>query len=272
MNLSFPLWRYALVLTAGFVLVACDMSEQNVSWEPGNSLSIVGPLRAGSTAASDDDATTPGTQIYLPVHPNDLTNNTVHFFIRGFNSDRTYNWTVNGAPSPSLQQGEFTAVDVATPGNYTVRATNERQISGERVVTALYPTLRLQIPRFAVWETFRSALLGTDVITTLGETGPYTVLAPVQAAFTGVTLPEEEEDVEALLGHHVIPGTLRLADITDGLTRTTLSGETVIFHRSGDQITVQLVGGNQAVLIAPRDIPASNGVIHAVNAVLQPNE
>lgn len=267
MNLSSPRLRYALVLAAGLSLVACDMSEQNLSWEPGSELAIVGPLRAGATSASDDDSGTAGTQLYLPVHPTDLANNTVHFFIRGFNSDRSYTWTVNGASSPSLQQGEFTSAAITAPGTYTVQATNDRGISGERSVTALYPVLSIQIPRFAAWSSLRAALLGTDANTALAGAGPFTVLAPVDAAFEGVELPEDDE-LETLLGHHVIAGTLRLADITDGMTRTTLSGSTVTFSRTGDQITVQRQGGGTATLVAPRDIQASNGVVHGISGIL----
>jgi uncharacterized surface protein with fasciclin (FAS1) repeats len=264
--------RFALVVALGLSLAACDMSEQNISWDSGNSLSLVGPLRAGSTASADDDSATPGIQLYLPVHPGDLSNNTVHFYIRGFNSDRAYSWTVNGASSPNLQEGEFTATAITAPGTYTVQATNDRQISGERVVTALFPALPVQIPRFSAWSTFRSALSGTELITTLGTASPFTVLAPVNAAFEGVTLPEDEEAVEEILSHHVIAGTLRLADITDGLTRTTLSGETVVFQRSGDQVTVGIAGGSQATLVGASDIQAANGVVHSINAILLPGD
>jgi uncharacterized surface protein with fasciclin (FAS1) repeats len=261
--------RYALLVLVCLTIVGCDMSEQNLSWDPGNSLAIVGPLRANSTAAADDDAATAGTQVYLPVHPNNLTNNTVHFFIRGFNSDRTYTWTVNGSSAPSLQNGEFTAIDLTSAGTYTVQATNDQQISGSRAVQALFPNLRIQIPRFALWSQLASALSGTSSNTALGGAGPYTVLAPVNAAFVGASLPAGAA-LETLLQHHVISGTIRLADITHGMTRTTLSGQTVTFGRSGDEVTVQIAGGTTATFVAPRDIQAGNGVVHGINAILLP--
>ena len=116
----------AFCLVAAFALSACDASEQNITWEPGSSLAVVGPITAGGTSL--------GTTITLA----EGATRTAYFYVRGYNSDRTYAWTVNGQGLPSLQGGEFTTYEFSTPGTYTIEVSNG-QFSGTRSVTVVRP-------------------------------------------------------------------------------------------------------------------------------------
>ena len=76
-------------------------------------------------------------------------------------------------------------------------------------------------------------------------------------------MPENLDQLVAVLTYHVVSGAVMSTDLTDGMTATTVQG--------GD-ITIDLDNGvtvNGATVVAA-DIVASNGVIHVINAVILP--
>jgi uncharacterized surface protein with fasciclin (FAS1) repeats len=113
------------------------------------------------------------------------------------------------------------------------------------------------------FSTLISAVKAAGLAETLTGKGPFTVLAPSDAAFS--KLPEEQvsglmRDTEALkdvLTYHVIAGELSAADLLEQGEATTVNGAKV----SVAQLDV-----------AKADIKASNGVIHVLNSVLIPTE
>ncbi|MCQ1534879.1 DUF4430 domain-containing protein [Methanosarcina sp. KYL-1] len=120
-----------------------------------------------------------------------------------------------------------------------------------------------------------TALLGAIETANLTETlkgeGPYTVFAPTDDAFAA--LPNET--VEALqndtvlkdiLLYHVAEGKLMEADLQNVTNVTTLQGSNLTVNATEEGIFV----GDAKIIIA--DIETSNGVIHAIDAVLIPPE
>ena len=111
--------------------------------------------------------------------------------------------------------------------------------------------------------TLLSAVKAAGLDETLSGKGPFTVLAPSDAAFA--KLPKETiegllGDPEALKGvltYHVITGELSAADLLEQGEATTVNGA---------KVTVAQLD------VAKADIKASNGVIHVLNAVLVPAE
>ena len=119
--------------------------------------------------------------------------------------------------------------------------------------------------------TLVAAVTAADLGETLESEGPFTVFAPTDDAFAA--LPEGlvdclllEENVDALssiLTYHVVAGEVLSTDLTDGPVETV----------QGEDITVDLTDGvvlNETVNVVIADVPASNGVIHAVDGVLVP--
>jgi len=119
--------------------------------------------------------------------------------------------------------------------------------------------------------TLVAAVTAADLVETLESEGPFTVFAPTDDAFAA--LPEGlvdclllEENVDALssiLTYHVVAGEVLSTDLTDGPVETV----------QGEDITVDLTDGvvlNETVNVVIADVPASNGVIHAVDGVLVP--
>jgi uncharacterized surface protein with fasciclin (FAS1) repeats len=133
--------------------------------------------------------------------------------------------------------------------------------------------------------TLVAAVQAAGLVETLSGEGPFTVLAPVNAAFEALpegtveTLlkPENKEMLSTILACHVIPAKALSTDIAsmveeDGGTHEveTVGGCTLTLATTADGgVTVTDENGTVAnVTIA--DVIQSNGVIHVIDAVLTP--
>ena len=133
--------------------------------------------------------------------------------------------------------------------------------------------------------TLVAAVKAAGLVDTLVSAGPFTVFAPVNAAFeklpkgTVETLlkPENKAKLAAILTYHVVPGKLSAADIIAkakaggaGAMLKTAQGGTLTVTLVGSKVEiVDAKGGKSTVTIA--DVNQSNGVIHVVDTVLLPN-
>lgn len=130
--------------------------------------------------------------------------------------------------------------------------------------------------------TLVAAVKAAGLVDTLMTPGPFTVFAPVNAAFTKLpagtvpTLlkPENKGTLTAVLTYHVVPGKFSAQDLrnkaaSNNPTLKTVQGGTLTIAAKGRQIQlVDAKGGRSNVTIG--DVNQSNGVIHVVNAVLLP--
>ena len=100
--------------------------------------------------------------------------------------------------------------------------------------------------------------------------GPFTVFAPTDAAFAKVpkatlaTLAHDRNKLRAVLLYHVLKGKLTAAKLVKLHSVQTLNGQSLTVRVSRGVVTV---GG---VRVIKANIPASNGVIHAIGGVLIP--
>ena len=116
-----------------------------------------------------------------------------------------------------------------------------------------------------------AALAQANLVTTLQGTGPFTVFAPTDAAFTaaGIDLSSFDTDAENatlvdILTYHVVSGSVASTALTDGLTATALNGDNVTFTVNAAGVQV-----NDANVVTA-DVAASNGIIHVIDKVLMP--
>ncbi len=116
-----------------------------------------------------------------------------------------------------------------------------------------------------------AALNHVDLVTTLQGTGPFTVFAPTDQAFSdaGIDLnnyqTEEEKDaLKDVLLFHVFNGSVPSSAVTDGMMAEMINGDKVSFTNDGTNVTV---GG---ATVIQSDVAASNGIIHVVDKVLTP--
>lgn len=132
--------------------------------------------------------------------------------------------------------------------------------------------------------TLVAAVQAAGLVETLKSAGPFTVFAPVNAAFdalpagTVATLlrPENKAALAGVLTYHVVPGRLTAADlmrmVREGGGRamlTTAAGGTLTASVEGSNVMIRDEGGNAAT-VTIANVMQSNGVIHVVDRVLLP--
>lgn len=118
--------------------------------------------------------------------------------------------------------------------------------------------------------TLVAAVTAADLVETLSGEGPFTVFAPTDEAFAALPagvvdallLPENKAVLAQILTYHVVSGKVMAADVTDGDVAT-VEGQTVKLS-TADGVTVN------GAKVVTADVAASNGVIHAIDAVILP--
>ena len=122
----------------------------------------------------------------------------------------------------------------------------------------------------AEFKTLTRALTEAGLLETLKGPGPYTLLAPNDAAFAKLpkaaleALFKDKAALRNMLLYHVIAGRLTGADFAklNGRSRKTVEGSDARVTVSGTQVTIG------AANIVQADLGAKNGVIHVIDAVL----
>jgi uncharacterized surface protein with fasciclin (FAS1) repeats len=133
--------------------------------------------------------------------------------------------------------------------------------------------------------TLVAAVKAAGLVDTLQGKGPFTVFAPVNAAFAALpagtvdTLlkPENKATLTKVLTYHVVPGRLTASELDRLIKKgngaaelTTASGGKLWVMKNGDRnITIKDEAGATAD-ISIYDVMQSNGVIHSVDRVLMP--
>lgn len=110
-----------------------------------------------------------------------------------------------------------------------------------------------------------NALVEADLVSALDTPGPFTVLAPTNAAFAALgDVSLDMETLKNVLLYHVIEGNFLAESVVTLPSATTLNGQSVGIRVEDGNV---FVGDAQVIMT---DIIASNGVIHKINAVLMP--
>jgi uncharacterized surface protein with fasciclin (FAS1) repeats len=132
--------------------------------------------------------------------------------------------------------------------------------------------------------TLVAAVQAAGLVETLSGEGPFTVLAPTNAAFEALPegtvetllLPENVDQLTQILTCHVIPARALSTDIigmveADGGAHEvdTVGGCTLTLAVEDGNVTVTDENGTVANVTIP-DVIQSNGVIHVIDAVLTP--
>ncbi len=126
--------------------------------------------------------------------------------------------------------------------------------------------------------TLVAAVQAAGLVETLSGAGPFTVFAPVNAAFEALpagtvdTLlkPESKDMLTNVLTYHVVAGKLSGAELMKGpVNMTTVSGDALTAQMDGDQLVITDESGKSA-MVTIADVNQSNGVIHVIDRVLMP--
>lgn len=118
------------------------------------------------------------------------------------------------------------------------------------------------------FKTLVTAVQAAGLVDTLKGPGPFTVFAPTDAAFAKVpkaqldALLADKAKLTKVLTYHVVPGAVMAKDVKPGMVKTV----------EGSELTLATSGGVtvDGAKVVAADVKASNGVIHAIDAVLMP--
>lgn len=121
--------------------------------------------------------------------------------------------------------------------------------------------------------TLVAAVKKAGLVDALSNAGPFTVFAPVNAAFDKLPAgtvddlmkDENKEKLVDILQYHVYVGSLKTDLMQDGQTLNQVNGGNITISKTPDG---KVKVNNSANIIA--SIPASNGIIHVIDAVLLP--
>jgi uncharacterized surface protein with fasciclin (FAS1) repeats len=127
------------------------------------------------------------------------------------------------------------------------------------------------------FSTLVTAVETADLAETLNGDGPFTVFAPVNDAFAALPagtldtllLPENQDQLTAVLTYHVVPLEAMSNDLSDGMTITTVQGQPLTVGVSDTGVTLTDASDN-TVSVVQADIEAGNGVVHVIDEVLLP--
>ena len=134
--------------------------------------------------------------------------------------------------------------------------------------------------------TLVAAVKAAGLVDTLSGPGPFTVFAPTNRAFeklpdgTVPTLlkPENKGKLTSILTYHVVPGTLTEKDLWDMVDKMggkaelkTVNGQSLWIKRVSDKHLAVYDPEGHAGRITISNVLQSNGVIHVIDNVVQPN-
>ena len=134
--------------------------------------------------------------------------------------------------------------------------------------------------------TLVAAVKAAGLVDTLQSAGPFTVFAPVNAAFAKLpagtvdTLlkPENKGTLTTVLTYHVVPGRLTAVNLMKAVKdgggqaklKTVAGGEIIIKQPSAGKLSITDAKGNTST-VTIGDVLQSNGVIHVIDTVLLPS-
>ena len=133
--------------------------------------------------------------------------------------------------------------------------------------------------------TLVAAVKAAGLVATLKSAGPFTVFAPVNAAFdalpagTVATLlkPENKATLTKVLTYHVVPGRLdfdgmhkMVMDNKGSATLTTVAGEKLTIKMNGPHNILVIDAKGNVAHITTYDVYQSNGVIQVIDKVMLP--
>ena len=124
------------------------------------------------------------------------------------------------------------------------------------------------------FKVFGKALRQAGMADTLKGAGPFTLFAPTDAAFDKLPagkldtwlMPENKEELVALLNYHVLAGRSSAADVGKLTMAKTVNGQSAPIVVSGGKISID------GAELTARDILSSNGILHGIDKVNIPTK
>lgn len=122
------------------------------------------------------------------------------------------------------------------------------------------------------FKTLIAAAKAAGLVDTLKSKGPFTILAPTDAAFAKLPAgtvemllkPENKAKLAQILTYHVVAGRAFAADVAKATSVKSVQGSAIKITAKNGKVMA-----NNATIVAT-DINASNGVVHVIDQVILP--
>ncbi len=122
--------------------------------------------------------------------------------------------------------------------------------------------------------TLVTAVKAAELVDVLSNAGPFTVFAPINAAFDklpagtveGLLKPDQKAALSNILEYHVYVGVIKTESMRDGQVLGQVNGKNITISVKDGKY---MVNGKATILAS---VPASNGIIHVIDEVLLPPE
>ncbi len=119
--------------------------------------------------------------------------------------------------------------------------------------------------------TLEAAVIAAELADDLQGAGPFTVFAPVDAAFSALPegtvetlLKDPTGDLASILLFHVVAAKAFSKDLSDGQKIKTMQGDELMVKIKDDKVYIN------GAMVSAADIKAGNGVVHVIDAVMLP--
>jgi uncharacterized surface protein with fasciclin (FAS1) repeats len=120
-----------------------------------------------------------------------------------------------------------------------------------------------------MFNTLLKVVEATDLVDLLKSPGPFTLFAPVDAAFERMPegaldkLLQDSPRLKKILTYHIVSGDVRSDNFIEIDEAPTIEGSVLVIDSSNGYKV------NQAIVLQP-DILAENGVIHVIDSIVMP--
>lgn len=168
-----------------------------------------------------------------------------------------------------LRRSALAAATIAIALALSACSSDSDEASDEMMEVASVGTI-VEVASAGGFGTLVAAVTAAELVDTLNSEGPFTVFAPTDEAFAALPagvldallLPKNKATLAKILTYHVVAGMVMAADVTDSDVAT-VEGQTIKLATMGG-VTVN------GAKVVTADVDASNGVIHAIDAVILP--
>ncbi len=120
--------------------------------------------------------------------------------------------------------------------------------------------------------TLVTAVGAAGLVDTLNGPGPFTIFAPVNAAFEMIPAADldavlaDTDVLTSILTYHVVPEQLSSSELAEAGTVTTVNGAELDVALDGEALSIN---GGQATVVC-QDVPTANATVYLIDSVLMP--
>lgn len=168
-----------------------------------------------------------------------------------------------------IQKGSSVMIDKSKVTSADIMASNGViHVIDKVILPATVVSHAINNPNFSI---LVQAVVKANLVDALSEAGPYTVFAPTNDAFNALftTLGVSgiadltEEQLTPILLYHVVSGNVTASQVTSGNVPTLKEGSSISI-----MATTMGVKLNNTSNVIATDVQGTNGVIHAIDAVI----